>query len=236
MATALAALATTVTLSAQSVARDSAGVRIVTSTRPAWSDREALRLDGTPRLIIGYTTDSAYRFSQVRGVMLLSDGRIAVADGASGQLRLFSADGRFLSAAAGKGTGPGQLQQMVSARRIRGDTIAIGSDYRTVMLYSGTAQYARTMSMPVQPGRGPAGRSFLIAVLDDGTRIGAPMPHQAPRHSGSRWTDSVELQLLATNDSVVHRLGAFPHVELMTIGSELTQPWLSPIAAFAGGA
>src|SRR5437867_769112 len=79
-------------LRAQS-SRDSAGVLIVESTRPTWSDSERLWLASKPHLVIGNNTDSAYRFRQVRGVMRLTDGRIAVADGGSLQLRMFSSQG-----------------------------------------------------------------------------------------------------------------------------------------------
>ncbi len=108
MRAAIAVAMFTPPLRAQS-SRDSAGVLIVENARPAWSDSERLSLAAKPRVIIGNTADSAYRFRQVRGVMLLTDGRIAVADGASLQLRLFSSQGRFLSASAGKGSGPGQI-------------------------------------------------------------------------------------------------------------------------------
>ena len=33
--------------------RDSAGIRIVMSTAPAWTAAQSLRIDGTPRLAIG---------------------------------------------------------------------------------------------------------------------------------------------------------------------------------------
>ena len=89
------------TLRAQS-SRDSAGVRIVENTRPLWSDSDRLFLAPTPRLAIGDSVNPSYRFRQVRGVMQLSDGRVAVADGGSLQLRMFSPDGRFLSASAGR--------------------------------------------------------------------------------------------------------------------------------------
>ena len=97
-------------LAAQST-RDSAGVRIVENARPAWTSRHRLRLEATPLLVIGDTVNAPYRFRQVRGVFRLSDGRIAVADGGSLQLRIFTADGRFLSASAGRGNAPGRYDR-----------------------------------------------------------------------------------------------------------------------------
>jgi len=130
MAITLAASGFPVRTSAQT--RDSAGVRTVENARPIWTDGERLQLAPTPRLTIGSTGDSAYRFSRIRGVMLLSGGRIAVADGGSLQLRFFDSAGRFLVARGGKGTAPGQPQSMGLVRRLRGDTIAIGSGLSTL--------------------------------------------------------------------------------------------------------
>ena len=142
-------------LHAQS-SRDSAGVLIVENTRPAWSDSERLSLASKPHLVIGSNTDSAYRFRQVRGVMLLTDGRIAVADGGSLQLRLFSPEGRFLSASAGRGNAPGQVLNMHWVRRVRGDTIAISSGLSTLALFSNTGQFVRTTALPSRAEVGSA--------------------------------------------------------------------------------
>jgi len=140
-------------LQAQS-SRDSAGVLVIDNTRPAWSDSERLLLAAKPHLVFGNNTDSAYRFRQVRGVTLMTDGRIAVADGGSLQLRLFSPQGQLISVNAGKGIGPGQLLNMHFLRRLPGDTLAIGAGYSTLALYSSTGQFARTMALPV--GASPA--------------------------------------------------------------------------------
>jgi hypothetical protein len=218
-------------LHAQS-SRDSTGVLIVENARPAWSDSERLSLAAKPRLMIGDTTDSAYRFRQVRGVMLLTDGRIAVADGASLQLRLFSAQGRFLSASAGKGNGLGQIQNMHWVRRLKGDTIAINSALSSAALYSNTGQFVRTAVFSprvVSPARPP----LLVDLLHGGLGIVTPLPDVTPHPIGSRWTESLSLKLATDSTSALRELGTVPYIEMEQVSSGPTPIWLSSVGVFA---
>jgi hypothetical protein len=214
--------------------RDSAGVLIVENTRPAWSDSERVWLATNPRLVIGNNTDSAYRFQQVRGVMLLADGRIAVADGASLQLRMFTPQGRFLSVSAGKGTGSGQLLNMHWVGRLHGDTIAVDAGLSNLALYSSTGHFVRTVALSPPEG-GPTGRFLLVEVLKNGARVAAPLPHPAPRTIGSRWTDSLALRLVTRSKDSVRELGTFPYLEFEQVSSGPMAVWLSAIGVFAAG-
>ena len=70
--------------------RDSAGVTIVESEDSSWSDGEAWTVSGVPSLSLGAVDgDHQYLFSEVEAVVLLSDGRLAVADRGSNEIRLF---------------------------------------------------------------------------------------------------------------------------------------------------
>jgi hypothetical protein len=220
-------------LHAQS-SRDSAGVLIVENARPAWSDTERLWLAARPRLVIGNTTDSSYRFRQVRGVMLLTDGRIVVADGGSLQLRVFSPQGRFLSASAGEGHGAGQILNMHWVRRLRGDTIAINSGLSMLTLYSSTGQYVRTVDLRARTEGGPARPFLLLALLSNRFGLVAPLPNPAPRSIGSRWTDSVALKLITESNEIAHELGTFPYIELAQVATGPMPVWLSAGGVFAG--
>ena len=231
MRAAVAVAMSTSPLHAQS-SRDSAGVLIVENARPAWSDSERLTLAAKPRVMIGNTVDSAYRFRQVRGVMLLADGRIAVADGASLQLRLFTSQGRFLSANAGKGNGPGRILNMHWVRHLNGDTIAINSDLSTAALYSNTGQFVRiaAFSPRVVP---PARPSLLVALLHSGLGVVTPLPGVTPHPLGSRWTESLSLKLVTDSSSTPRELGAVPFIEMEQASSGPTSIWLSSIGVFA---
>lgn len=56
----------------------------------------------------------------------LADGRIAVANGASNEIRLFSRDGQFVQAFGRAGSGPGEFRRIIRLLR-RGDTL-VGVD------------------------------------------------------------------------------------------------------------
>ncbi len=90
--------------------RDSAGVVIVESTRPAWNDRTTWRLAPDPSLRIGAVEgEPGYELSDVTGVVRAADGRIVVADGGSQEVRFFRPDGTLLERLGGRGEGPGEF-------------------------------------------------------------------------------------------------------------------------------
>lgn len=93
-----------------STTRDSAGIEIVESVRPAWDEGEGWTVGAEPLLRIGVTEGEApYQFDGVTGALRLSDGAIVVADGASQEIRFFGADGHFLGTVGGRGEGPGEF-------------------------------------------------------------------------------------------------------------------------------
>lgn len=125
--------------------RDSAGIRIVQNERPAWKDGGGWRVGGEPVLDIGVVDgDAAYQLDQVRGVARLSDGRIVVADGGSGQLRFFSAQGRHLASAGRKGGGPGEFEAIGWMGVAPGDSVLVwdGSGSR-LSVFTPEATFAR---------------------------------------------------------------------------------------------
>ncbi|MBL0170474.1 MAG: hypothetical protein IPP90_07015 [Gemmatimonadaceae bacterium] len=229
----LASAAIAVPTNAQT--RDSAGVRIVENTQPMWSDVERLQLAATPRLVFGNTTDSAYRFSRIRGVMRLSDGRIAVADGGSLQLRFFDAKGQFLSASGGKGTAPGRPGEMNSAQLLRGDTIAITAGLSTLTRFSSSGQFVRTTDIPAPDRTSARGRQLLVSVLGNGTRVTMQWPMPSPRAPGTQWADSSPMRFYDERNAIIRDLGPLPYIELIQAGAQPTTAWLSPIGVFAGG-
>lgn len=65
----------------------------------------------SPRLEIGVVEgDPTYEFASVVSSLVLPDGRIAVADGASQELRFFDGQGQHLGTVGGRGSGPGEFQ------------------------------------------------------------------------------------------------------------------------------
>jgi len=108
-----------------STQRDSAGIAIVESIRPAWGDSAHWRLDPEPLLDLATAgTGDPHDFYAVRGMKRLSDGSLVVLNAGSDEVRQFSADGRFVGSFGGTGEGPGEF---TNARQLElaGDTILV---------------------------------------------------------------------------------------------------------------
>lgn len=92
------------------VVRDSAGVQVVTSTRPAWGARpRSAEAEATVELGSG-THSGGPRLEDVRAAVRLSSGEIVVADGGSQRLLWYDRRGRYLRATGGGGSGgPGEV-------------------------------------------------------------------------------------------------------------------------------
>jgi len=91
--------------------RDSAGIAIVESAA-ALEDRPLAALaDSTPVADIGTLDGPAeYQLYRVNSGAILPDGRIAIANAASQEIRFYDSAGRFLSSAGRRGEGPGEYQ------------------------------------------------------------------------------------------------------------------------------
>jgi hypothetical protein len=103
---------------------DSAGVRMVRYAALPESESGLVRLAVRPRLVIG--GDGAAprtEFSEVAGVLRLSDGRLAVADGGSSKIRFFNDGGVLVGEAGGFGDGPGEFRNLSFIGLLPGDSI-----------------------------------------------------------------------------------------------------------------
>jgi hypothetical protein len=121
---------------------------------------------------------------------------------------------------------------MYWVRRLRGDTIAIGSGLSTVALYSNTGHFVRTAALGPPVAAPPAQPFLLHALLNSGLGVAARLPSIASRSTGTRWTDSLSLKLVTGSSDVPRDLGTFPYIELEQERSGPTSIWLSSIGVF----
>ena len=89
-------------------ARDSAGVRIVLNVEPAWTAAAAWSIADTPSVDIAGT--SAAPFREIVALVRTPAGAIAVADGITQRIRLFTPAGAPLRALGGPGTEAGEFE------------------------------------------------------------------------------------------------------------------------------
>lgn len=106
---------------------DSAGIEIVTSD--PWTAEARCAIGDGPVLSIGAREgDAPDIFFQVRHAARLSDGSVAVVDGSSREVRVFSETGAHLVSMGGRGEGPGEFRGPWLLWVLPGDTLWAG-DY-----------------------------------------------------------------------------------------------------------
>ncbi len=94
-------------------------------TRPGASTPERWTTGSAPLVTIGEVEGEApYLFSRIAAVRLLPDGRIAVADGGSGTIRVFGPDGTVQRVMGGQGEGPGEFVHLAALPVATADTVA----------------------------------------------------------------------------------------------------------------
>ncbi|MEX2609366.1 MAG: hypothetical protein WEA24_05430 [Gemmatimonadota bacterium] len=106
--------------------RDSAGIQIVENGPLASVDTLGIVVDSAGRMRIGLVDgDAPYLFERIVAATRLSDGRIAIGESGSAEIRFFDDEGRFLSAEGGKGGGPGEYVNFYNFHPLRADSLLI---------------------------------------------------------------------------------------------------------------
>lgn len=134
--------------------RDSADVRIVeVPADPSLDDPSAgvspeRTIDlstAAPRTSLGAVQGSdAEVLYRVGGAFRLSDGRLAVANGGTFEVRYYGADGRHLASAGGEGDGPGEFRRFSWMGPAGGDSVAVfDGSQRRFTIFGPNGEYAR---------------------------------------------------------------------------------------------
>jgi len=109
------------------IVSDSAGIRIVDHPQAVGALDSWVAVQPAEATIGGrMEEDAPYQFSEVRGAVRMSDGRIVVGDWDSREARYFDAEGTHIVTVGGVGEGPGELRSLFSVDRIDGDTLVLG--------------------------------------------------------------------------------------------------------------
>jgi len=109
------------------VVRDSAGVEMVTSHRAQWADGRGWQVDTSPITRLGDNEDDAMQhWEDVDHLIRRDDGSLLVA--LRGEIRWFSADGRYRASITRSGKGPGEFRSFGSLYRMPGDSLRATDD------------------------------------------------------------------------------------------------------------
>lgn len=135
---------------------DSAGVTIVENSGDVGEDRGGWGVDSTPLLSIGsFQGDSLSQLFRIQGALRLADGSIALANGGSGEIRVYGPDGRFVAAHGRKGEGPGEYQMPTLAGKLGGDTlVVVDVQLRRISLVDAREGFLRSAAISEELGGG----------------------------------------------------------------------------------
>lgn len=146
--------------------RDSAGVELVTVAEP--SHVPTIDVDSTPEVRIGGEEEGQTLY-RVADATRASDGSITLLDGASREVRFFSAEGALERVVGGEGEGPGEFDRFTSLSPFRGDSLFVFDLWlRRATIYDATGQLGRVLTLDpmVQPrDLIPLGEDRLLALV-----------------------------------------------------------------------
>ena len=205
--------------------QDSAGIEIVESSAPAW-EGEGWRLSAEPSVVIGRVEgDERYLFGRVDGAMALRDGRIAVLDGQSALVRVYSPEGVHLEDWGGRGEGPGEFAFPRGIFPYRGDSVLVSeSGTRRFTIFDERGRFGRNFEpeMPMSfmsdwRKRREEGESSLI-LAESCCRLWGPLPGGAfllsypeliPVTGGGMRRGSVSAAITADSGGAAETVGVF---------------------------
>jgi len=125
------------------ISRDSAGIKIVETSVPAWGGAARWRVDAGPSLSIGETDGAEpYLFFRIAGAVRRKNGSIVVADGETRELRAFDSAGRFSGAKGRRGQGPAEFTGIGRIARCGPDELWIDARTR-ISVWSLELEYRR---------------------------------------------------------------------------------------------
>ena len=108
----------------EAVVRDSAGIEIVESPTPLWEEGEGWRVDSVPTLQIGLLEGAdPYLFGAIAAAVRFPDGRIALVETQSLEVRVFGPDGVHLATFGREGGGPGEFATTPRIVAVAPDTL-----------------------------------------------------------------------------------------------------------------
>jgi hypothetical protein len=146
---------------------DSAGITIVENDFARAT--ASCSVDSTPVFSIGVDEgEPDYELYRVFGATRLSDGRIAVANQGTNEVRFYDAAGRFTGRSGREGQGPGEYSNIFYLWALPGDTLYVGDyDPWHYEVLDGQGTFIRSVRPePVYPNS-----PSTLVLLDDGSSV-----------------------------------------------------------------
>lgn len=213
------------------VSRDSAGIRIVENQGQKWENGQGWRVPDTALVDIGGSRpDSAGDLDRVAGPVRLGDGRIAIANGGTNQVRVYGADGESLVTAGQTGNGPGEYHMPVGIWVAAGDSLLVfDAMLQRLSLVAPDGGFGRNLRLGggaglTLPTNGRFDFAVPVTALPDGSMVGVAQSFALNQQRPGRYRDSVTVMRYGADGTVRDTLGRFPGAEMetmtLTIGTQ----------------
>lgn len=184
--------------------RDSAGIRIVVSLAPAWTEGDAWSVDSIPNLdLSGGDDEELFRIGSGR---LLEDGRLVFFNGGACEVRSYSSSGALLARVGRCGEGPGEFEDFATLW-VWHDSIVVIDQLTRVTVLGTDGTLRRTARLPASRDL-PV--PFVRGVLDDGTFVVAGLRDPVGRTSPGVEPGQSTLGLLRSLDDTTRIVGTYP--------------------------
>jgi hypothetical protein len=195
--------------------RDSAGVEIVENRGYAWTEGEGWRVADTASVEIGVAEgDPSLQLFSVVGATRLRDGRIAVANSGTAEIRFYDSAGAFIDAVGRSGEGPGEFREIESLWPFRGDSLAVWDDRLrrlTVLTPEGTVgRVTAVVSAPLNPK--------LLGPLDDGSLLLNDETLDPP--TARLRQRPLHVTRFGSDGGFADSMGAFPGLKMMLLATD----------------
>jgi hypothetical protein len=193
--------------------RDSAGIMIAENAQGAATAAATWSLADTASLSIGVLEgDSAHQLFRVGGAARLGDGRIAILNSGSRELRFFGPDGRHLRSVGRDGEGPGEFRRPLPLVHLAGDSLLVWDErLQRFSVFDDEGTFIRFARID-RPVHNP----FLAGVFDDGSVVIGDHVLQVPA-SGFAPTFAHFVRY-APAGTFSDSIGSFPWMEIGIIG------------------
>lgn len=197
----------------RAVVEDSAGVAVVNNERPPPGSRLPWEIGAQPSLSIGSVDGGgADQLYYVRDATRLPDGRIAIANAGSSEIRVFHPDGSHSATWGRRGEGPGEFDDdaPVAVGLWPGDSIAAPNSWgERLSIFAADGGHGRDVVLE-------AGRVNFWAFLPGGRTVVSGNGGISAYTTGSSGLlrQDVEWSILGADGKLETSLGEFPHVEM----------------------
>ena len=160
--------------------QDSAGVVVATTLGARARSPSGWVVDAEPEYQLGELDgDEPYLFTTIAGARQLADGRVAVLDRSTCELRFFDPDGVFLEGVGGTGEGPGEFRRRCELVSSLDPDSLFGWDGSSLSVFDDRGRFIRRHLLP-WPGR----RVASVAGVADGLAVVTQEQMYWPRLGG----------------------------------------------------